>query len=93
MKQFRFEASEEQQVINQEMSEELREFAALEGCELGECVSILLALTKYPSYISDVLKDALATEVSRIYRHFQEHAEIVTTEETVTRTFRELLWK
>jgi hypothetical protein len=55
----------------------LEEFADMEGTEVGEMCRALLVLAQFPDYMSDTLRDTVATEIMEQLKWFEENYEWV----------------
>jgi hypothetical protein len=71
---------------------DLREYATLEGSEIGEYCNLLLAISEYRSMQSDSFSKALVEEMEEQLKNFQENCEIVEKEVTSTHLVKELEW-
>lgn len=73
--------------------EELRAYADLEGTEVGDYVSLLLALKEQCSWQMEVsFANELDEELMRQLTMFRTRTKIVERTVTETRTIRELEW-
>lgn len=74
-----------------EEAHKLREYAELEGSELGEVCIRLYALQQYSSHLSDELLFILAKEIKEQLEWFEENTKIVEETETYTRNIKKLV--
>lgn len=58
----------------------LEEFSALEGTEVGEMCHALLLLASFPDYMSETLRNAVASEIIEQIQWFEENHEWVDVE-------------
>lgn len=73
-------------------SEELGEYAVLDGTEWGETMLLLCQLERYSNYISTELYEMVKKEIETSLRNTKENAIIVEETETYTRTIKSLEW-
>lgn len=74
------------------MVEELREYAELEGSEIGEICLLLYDIYRYSPYMSESFRKAVEKEVKNQLQNFKDHCKIVDKSEVVTETWKELEW-
>ena len=73
--------------------EQLKEYAELEGSELGEVNILLLQIINYRDYVSDEFKKALEKEMKTQLKYFKQQCKIITREVKVTtKLIKELSW-
>ena len=73
---------------------ELREYAELEGTELGVACALLIDIVcHYQDYVSEEFFQALEKEVISQLDNFKTNAKIVEHEEAVIQKWSELEWK
>ena len=76
------------------LAEKLEVYADLEGCELGEATSFLIAGPRFIDHLSDEFMASLEKEMQELLNKYTTEAEIVDHEEEIVRTVtvRELVW-
>ena len=77
-------------MINKEIIAKLRDYADLEGSELGESINILIALLNYEPYLSNYVIRAIEAELIYQYEWFEENTAIVEHTNTITNHYYEL---
>lgn len=80
----------------EEIIEKLQKYIDLDGTELGDCASSLIALYEsYVDYVSPKFLRALELELKDQLNNFEENCEIVEREieKKEVRKVKELVWK
>lgn len=77
----------------QEKADKLKEYAELEGTELGEYLLALISLAKHINMASDSLEIALEHEIDLSLEYLSKSCKIIEIEETITRKFKQLEWE
>lgn len=73
-------------------TEALTEYTSIDGTEIGEAGSLLVALSAYQPYLSEEFFDALENEIERHLASYRRSCEIVEKEETITHIVKNLEW-
>jgi len=73
--------------------EKLREYARLEGSEIGETCFVLLELWQKRGYLHTIPSAILEAEIMAQLNNFKVHCRIVTNEKTEVRKYQELEWQ
>jgi len=71
---------------------ELKEYAELEGSELGESINSLLSMYNDEDYIGKEFFKHLKVELKRQLNYFRNNSEIVEREYTFINKCKELNW-
>lgn len=71
---------------------QLKEYAELEGSEVGEVCNLLLQITSYRSYVSDEFIESLEKEMKAQLKNFKDNCKIITRKVKSTQTIKELDW-
>lgn len=79
-------------VLMWEDIEFLGEFAELDGTEWGEMIGALCAMAGRIDLLSYEMADVLMKEIAENAEYVRQHAKIVETTETYTRTVRDIEW-
>ena len=77
----------------EEQLEKLKEFAQLEGSEVGETCFKLINLWYSRTYLDESFVEHLKMEISQNLAWFEENCTIETREETTTSKYKELVCK
>ena len=72
------------------MIEELKSYVDYTDDEVSESCNLMCSLLQYPDYINNGLRLELRRNIQDQLKWFQKHARWVETEETITRTVKEL---
>lgn len=79
--------------MNSNDIDSLMEYIELDNTELGEaCNSILDLYIIHNPYISKALKTCLEKEIKRQLKNYTDHCKIVSVDENITVTKKELQW-
>ena len=71
---------------------ELEKYCTFEENSHGEMVRALLNLAQHPDYMSQVLWEAVVAGMKEELQNYKNNAQIVTTTETYTREYVDLVW-
>lgn len=74
---------------------ELREFMALEGTELSDCIREMISLHRYSYIISEGLKAQLESDLRFQLKEFESNYKVETVKEVIperTRSYQELVY-
>jgi hypothetical protein len=77
----------------EEMVDEIREYAGIEGTEVGEVCKFLLAVLEYESYVTEEFYASLVKEIKVQLENFKENSVIIKEERTHKETIRYIEWK
>jgi len=74
-------------------AKELEAYSEIEGTEIGEACFHLLAIKRYPDYVSDKFYKALIKEIQKQLEYFQLNSYFVEKKETRTVKYSTLEWR
>jgi hypothetical protein len=72
--------------------EELREYAKIEGAELGEAFDMLCSLDNLKDYLSPEFGKAIEEEITNQLNYMKKNSRIIIREYTQTNKYEELEW-
>ncbi len=72
---------------------ELKKYADIEGCELGEYCQVLCELVGSFGIMSKIFRKFVEAELLVQLQNFKDNSEIVETETMMTHKLKELEWK
>jgi len=72
--------------------EELREYAKIEGSELGEALELLCEIDNLKDYLSSAFGKAIEKEINYELNFMKNNTKIVVREYTQTNEYKELVW-
>ena len=75
------------------IAEELKKYAEIEGCELGEYCQVLCGLVGSFGIMSKIFRKFVEAELLVQLQNFKDNSEIVETETMMTHKSKELEWK
>ena len=72
--------------------EELREYAKIEGSELGEALELLCEIDNLKDYLSSAFGKAIEKEIDYELNFMKNNTKIIVREYTQTNEYKELVW-